>query len=117
MAAVVDKTIKSAMIKIKRIAPLSTLAVFGGAVVAAGLFFSEWKVVTRNLPVYNIKYESTSDEEENDDLDEITRCTQLQGQTLQLQSQTQGQTLPTEDYAILTTIILENVMRLQKNLA
>ena len=42
-----------------------------------------------------------SDEEENDDLDEITRCTQLQGQTLQLQGQTQGQTLPTEDYAIL----------------
>jgi len=54
MSAIIDKV----LIKVKRMAPLQTLAILGGTGAVLGLFFSEWKVITRNLPIYNTKYES-----------------------------------------------------------
>ena len=36
----------------------TSIARYGAIVAALGLFFTEWRLVTRNLPLYNIKYEN-----------------------------------------------------------
>lgn len=38
-----------------------SIARYGIAVGLLGLYFSEWKIVTRNLPGYNLKYKDNSD--------------------------------------------------------
>ncbi|KAF2366993.1 Cytochrome b-c1 complex subunit 10 [Trinorchestia longiramus] len=38
-----------------------SIARYGVAIAVLGVFISEWKVVTRYLPVYNLKYENNVD--------------------------------------------------------
>lgn len=34
------------------------IARYGFVVAALGLYFSEWRVVTRSIPIYNLKYQN-----------------------------------------------------------